>query len=251
MSKTYSMRFGSGDPRTYAGLAPTFLSFINLTNGATLTPPSITSSQTGSGFYQFSYGTTQPIAFLADAATTSPGSAGRYVTGQIDPNDRSDEYAATMIAIGTTLIGYGFSAFAQGATLFGIGTSNIALGMSNIALGTSNFAFGTSNFALGTTSVAFVTTINTNLTSQGLTLVAMGVSLTNIGLMIGTTASSFGSTSIDPVDLYGFLKRAQEMAEGNQTYTKGTTLLDFFNRGSSTLLREKTITDSTATTTKT
>jgi hypothetical protein len=96
-----------------------------------------------------------------------------------------------------------------------------------------------------------VTALTTSLTNQGLTLVGVGISLGALGNLIGSTASSFGSTSIDPTTLFGFLMRAQEMAEGNQVYTKATTLLDFYNRGSSTLLREKTITDNTTSTTKT
>ena len=52
--------------------------------------------------YKFSYGTTVPISFLADAATTSPRPQRRYVVGSIDPADRADEYGTTLVAIGTT-----------------------------------------------------------------------------------------------------------------------------------------------------
>jgi len=62
---------------------------------------------------------------------------------------------------------------------------------------------------------------------------------------------SFGSTSVDPTTVIGFLKRLQELGEGNALYTKATGIWQIFSRGSSTLLREKTLTDSTSTSTKT
>lgn len=80
------------------------------------------------------------------------------------------------------------------------------------------------------------------------TLVPIGNSLAGMALAIGTTASSYGSTSIDPVDLYGYLKRNLEFNEGDKLYTKATGLLDYYIRGggiTGTLLREKTVSDST------
>lgn len=144
MAKFYSLQFGSGDPRPLTGLAPTFLIFVRLTDGATIAPPAITESLTSSGMYQFTFGTTQPISFLADAATTSPGTAGRYVFGQIDPADRIDE-------IGTTIIALGVSGIAQGNTAIAIGTSNIALGTTILAgLGASALGFiGTTASIIG------------------------------------------------------------------------------------------------------
>lgn len=61
---------------------------------------------------------------------------------------------------------------------------------------------------------------------------------------IGTTASSFGSTSVDPGTLYGYLKRLQEFMEGNASFNKTTGVWDIYSRGSSTLLREKTLLNS-------
>lgn len=157
--KTYSVIFGTGDPRGYTGLAPTFIQFWNLSTGTTNAPPSIAETVSGkTGVYKFQYGVTQPIAFLIDAATTSPGTSGRYVSGQIDPVDRVDE-------------------------------------------------------------------------------------------VLGTTADTMGSTSIDPTSVVGFLKRAQEMLEGGQTYTKASGILQFFSR-SATLIQQKTIADTSTTTTK-
>lgn len=193
--KNYSVVFGSGDPRGYTGLAPTFIQFWNLATGTTNAPPSIAETISGkTGVYTFSYGVTQPIAFLLDAATTSPGALGRFVSGQIDPADRADEYAATLLNYSVTLT---------------------TLSYSIIVIGSSN-----------------------------------SVSNATLLALIGTTASSFGSTSSNPSTIFGFLKRAQEMAEGDQTYVKGSGALQFYNRGSTTLLVQKTIADTSSTTTK-
>lgn len=120
--------------------------------------------------------------------------------------------------------------------------------------GSTLVAFGTTLGAMGTTLNAMGTTLSAIGASQaamGSTLSGLGTSLINIGSMIGSTASSFGSTSVDPGDLFGLMKRAQEFWEGNQTYLKATGVMSFYSRGSSTLLREKTISDTTTQTTKT
>lgn len=202
--KSYTVTFGSGDPRGFTGLSPTFLLFWNLSTGTTNAPPSIAELVTGkTGIYSFNYGVTQPIAFLLDAATTSPGANGRYVTGQIDPADRADEY-------GNTLSAYGLTAIALGVTNVAIGTTLTALGNTSVALGFSNIAF----------------------------------------TLIGSPTSSIGSTLSDPTTLFGFLMRAQEVSEGNQSYTKATGVWQMQSRGA-TLLRQKTITDTSSTTTRT
>lgn len=80
----------------------------------------------------------------------------------------------------------------------------------------------------------------------GATLTMLGNSLASMALSIGSTASSYGSTSIDPVDLYGYLKRNLEFNEGDKVYTKATGLLDYYIRGggiSGPLIREKTVSD--------
>lgn len=214
--KYYGVRFGSGDPRNYTGLSPTFLFFVNMTTGATITPPSITETYVGTGIYNFSYGVTTPIAFLVDAATTSPGTTGRYVNGQIDPVDRGDEYAATMIAIGTSHI-------AQGVTSIAIGTSHIAQGVT-------------------------ITAIATSLIAQGVTILA-GQTMAWAG--IGSTASSFGTSAADPVDLFGYLKRVVENLEGTSTYLKPTGVMSLRDRTGSVTLAVRTIANSVSLVSKT
>lgn len=92
------------------------------------------------------------------------------------------------------------------------------------------------------------------LQALGNTAVALGISnLAQGATMIsnlGGTSSSFGTNSVDPTTVFGFLKRALEGREGNETYMKATGILDIYSRGSSQLLAEKTIDDDSSSTTK-
>jgi hypothetical protein len=218
--KTYYVRFGSGDPRSNSGLSPTFLSFNNY--GTAVTPPGITSVIGATGFYAFQYGTTTPIVFLIDGATTGLDNSVRFVTGAIDPVDRADEY-------GTTIVAQGTSSLAQGLTLLGYGASNIALGTTGVAIGTSLIALG-----------------NTILAGSG----GSGNSLSaEILLRIGATTSTFGSNVLDPGDLFGYMKRMQEFLEGNQQFTKTSGAWQINSRGGS-LLATKSLSNSSTVVTK-
>lgn len=263
--KNYTMTFGSGDPRTFTGLAPTFLIFVREDTGATITSPAITEALTGSGIYTFQWGATTPIGFLADAATTSPGAQGRYVVGQIDPADRSDEYGNTLTAIGTTLTSIGYSGLVYGislaalgsslaassVTLTSIGYSGLVYGSSLAALGASNIALGTSAVALGATNIA----IGTSLTATGISLSAISVTIlantgssSGVDALIGTVGSTFGGQNTDPIDLFGYAKRILENLEGDQTYIKSTGILSINSRSTSSdvLLRNKTVANSSS-----
>src|SRR5690606_30712134 len=215
--KTYFMRFGSGDPRQFAGLQPTFLMF-KLSDDTDVTPPAISEVGSSSGIFYFQWGTTTPITFLADAATTSPGAIGRYVSGAIDPADRADEYATTLTAIGASTIAFGQTLTAIGTTNIALGTTAVALGTSAVALGQTNVALGTTAVALGSTSVALGETavaIGTTALAYGVSNLAVGttildgisliltqgITVTAVVTGIGTPASSFGDSTTDPVDL--------------------------------------------------
>ena len=63
---------------------------------------------------------------------------------------------------------------------------------------------------------------------------------------MGYTTDSFGSTSVDPSTVFGYLKRSQEVWEGNATFTKSTGVWSIYSRGSTTLLREKSLTNTTS-----
>jgi hypothetical protein len=177
MSNVYWMRFGTGNPQTTSGLAPTLIVF-NSFSGVPIAPPGITEPITGSGLYQFTYNPTFSIAFIADGATTGLVSSVRYVTGVIDPVDKIDISLAEQ---------------------------------------------GTSLLALGTT------------------LAAIGSSSSAVSDAIGSTASSFGTGATDPGTLFGYLKRVQELLEGNQTFNKNTGSFVLYDRTSGTTLRAKTI----------
>lgn len=64
---------------------------------------------------------------------------------------------------------------------------------------------------------------------------------------IGYSTDSFGSTSTDPSTVFGQTKRLLEFNEGNKIYTKSNGVWDIYSRGSSALLREKTLTNNTST----
>ena len=77
------------------------------------------------------------------------------------------------------------------------------------------------------------------------------ISVLDISTRIGTTASSFGSTLVDPGDMFGYLKRNLEFEEGNATFNKSTGEWDILSRGSSTLLRVKGVVNSSGSVAKT
>lgn len=100
------------------------------------------------------------------------------------------------------------------------------------SVGLTLSAYGSTLVALGTTAVAI-----------GETAVGFGATTNYFALFIGDTDASFGSTSVDPTTVVGFLKRAQEATEGNSVFTKTSGVWDVFSRGSSALLFEKTLSD--------
>jgi hypothetical protein len=67
---------------------------------------------------------------------------------------------------------------------------------------------------------------------------------------VGFSFNSFGSTSSDPTTLLGYAKRNLEFQEGDATFNKTTGAWDIYSRGASTLLREKTLTNTSGDVTK-
>lgn len=228
MAKSYWVTFGSGVPSSNSGLAPTFIQFWQ-DSGSTLAPPSIAEIGSSSGLYKFSYTPTVSIGFVLDGATTGLAANVRYVLGNLDPADRIDEYGTSLMAQGVSLTAQGVSLLAQGVSNFAFGASNFALGVSNFAFGTSIYALGVSIYALGVSNFAFGSSINS---------------------LIGTIGSTFGGTGTDPLDLFGYMKRAQDFWEGNAVFNKSAGTWDIYNRGSSYLLRTKTLSNDTVGVTK-
>lgn len=217
MPRDYLFTF-SPRPSDSASLAPTFINFVS-SAGATIAPPSITETYAGTGFYTVNYNATQTVFFTMDGATTGLATSQRYIAGVFDPQDM----------FGSTLTG-------MGSTIFGIGNTVGAIGVTFTGFNATFAGQAVTLVAIGNTVAS---------------IASFGATFTAFGSLMGDTTSSFGSTSADPTTVFGFLKRAQEISEGNETYTKATGILDMFSRGSSTLLREKTISDSTSSTTKT
>lgn len=158
MSKSFYLKFGSGDPATYSGLTPTF-SIFSAGGLTTLSAPGITETPSSSGFYRFDYNPTLSILFKADGGA-GLSSGDRYIVGTLDPIQAVDE-------------------------------------------------------------------------------------------KIGFATDSFGSTSVDPTTLYGYAKRNQEFQEGNATFTKSTAIWQVYSRGSSTLIAQKNLTNTTSSAGKT
>ena len=219
--KTYTVKFGTGNPTLLTGLTPTLTLFARADTGATLAAPSFTEAVAGWGIYQFQWGTTTPIIFLADGFTSGLG-ANRYISGQLDPSDRSDEYGTSLVAVSSSLVA--------------LGTTNVALGTTNVALGTTNVALGTTNVALGTTNVA----LGTSIYALDQTLL-LGISI------IGDTTSLIGDDVTDPTTLFGYLKRALEVNEGQQNFTKAAGSWTILDRTGATTLRTRTVTNSAST----
>lgn len=216
-SKSYFVRFGSGNPATYTGLAPTFIVFRTVVG--TTTPPGFSELST-TGIYRFDYDIRGQIAFVIDGATTGLANADRYVSGVLDLTDQMDQVGSTLAAIGTT----------------------------NVALGTTNVALGTTNVALGTTSVFLGTALGNTLGAIGTSLSVQGSTITG---RIGTPSDVFGDDVTDPTTLYGFLKRCEQVLEGDSTYVKATGVLTMYDKTGATTLASKTIADTGSTVTKT
>jgi hypothetical protein len=242
-TRPYWLSFGSS---AVSGLAPTFVVFVT-TTGANATPPSIT--EPGSkGLYKFDYDASlTQIAFVCWGATTSLSFSDQYVQGVLDPYDTFGVTLNAAYAAGVTSVALGTTSVALGTTAVALGTTGVAIGLTGVAIGTSNIALGTTNVALGTTAVA-------GIGFMGQTLVAIGNTVAGIGSiagLIGDTSSLIGDNATDPTTVFGFLKRALETREGDETYTKATGVLTIYDRTGATLLRTQTIAETANTVTRT
>lgn len=256
-TRPYWLTFGAS---AVSGLNPTFIQF-RTTAGITQAPPAIT--EPGSfGMYLFNYAATTNIAFVCDGATSGLAFTDRYIKGVLDPDDLFSYSLAAMgvsqSAIGVSLAAVGASIAAMGSTFAGFGVSQDAMGVSIAAMGVSQTAMGVSLAAIGVSLGAMSVTmqaIGSTLTGIGTTLTGYGVSLYALGntnaALIGDTSSSFGTDISDPTTVFGFLKRAEETREGNETYVKASGVMTISSRGSSQLLATKTIAETTTQVTKT
>lgn len=104
MSYKYGLKFGSGDPRSFTGLSPTFVFFARQ-DGVTLAPPSV-SEVLNSGLYYFTYqpSPTFTIFFIADGGSSVTDNSVRYLSGTLDPVAAVDQSLGfSTDSYGTTL----------------------------------------------------------------------------------------------------------------------------------------------------
>ncbi len=129
-----------------------------------------------------------------------------------------------------------------------LGQTLAAPGITEIFAGSGAYQF---NYSSGySTSVYFLVDGGATLNSSVRYIRGVLDPIDSLDISLGYTASSFGSTSTDPADVFGFLKRAQEFNEGNQTFLKSSGQWQIFSRGSSTLFAIKTLTNSATGVTK-
>lgn len=227
----YWLKFGSTGATNTSGLAPTLTVFKKY-DGTVVSPPGITQPIANYGLYQFEFSASFSVIFEADGATTGLSATDRFIYGSCEALDSTD-FGATTAALGSTVSGIAATMLATGSTIFGMGSTLSGIGTTLIAQGSTLVGTGTT------------------LVAQGATIVAIGNTVLSINAAgIGSTASTFGSTSADPDTLFGYMKRIQELIEGNQDFNKSTGSWEMWSRGSSTLLRLKTLTNSTSGVTK-
>lgn len=129
----------------------------------------------------------------------------------------------------TFLLFYNFS---SGATL-----TSPAVSETYVGSGIYNFSYEP------TISIAFLADGGAALGSASRYVTGVLDPIQAVDERVGTTSDSFGSTSIDPTTVIGWLKRAQEFFEGDKNFAKSTGVWQISSRGASTLLRTKNLTD--------
>lgn len=111
---------------------------------------------------------------------------------------------------------------------------------------------GIYSFSYGPTqAVAYLIDGSASLSSSDRYIAGVLDPIQVIDQQLGYSTDSFGSTSADPGSIWGYFKRFVEHWEGDQKYTKATGLWQMFNRGSTTLLRSKQLTNTYRSSTRT
>lgn len=274
-TKQFYVRFGTGNPAASTGLSPTFIVFRS-PSGAT-TPPSITELPS-TGIYTFAYECTGSVAFVVDGATTGLTSADRYVCGAIDITTRLDEFTGRAgDAVGfSSLYGQILSGNAQGSTLTArLGAITDETGFSTVfgQLGsvsaqgstltdrvgsvTDGAGFSTLFGQIQASSVATLSTqvgsINdvagfSTLFGQVKQASAIGMSQT---ALLGSATDTIGDNVTDPNTLFGFIRRTNEVFEGQSVYEKASGVLTLKDKTGATTLSSRTIADTGSQVTKT
>lgn len=114
-----------------------------------------------------------------------------------------------------------------------------------------------------TVAVAFIADGGSSLSAPARWVSGLLDPVSAIDEKIGSLTDSFGSTNTDPTTIFGYLKRNQELQEGDNVFTKSSGNYQMWSRGntyilgastyagSSAMLANKTLTDNGTTVTKT
>lgn len=132
------------------------------------------------------------------------------------------------------------------------GTALSAPAVSEVGSGTGFYSFTYGITAYGATvPIQFLIDGGAGLSDTDRYISGVVDPLSQVERIVGFLDDSFGSTLTDPESLTGYAKRNMEFEEGNATYNKSSTEWSIYSRGSSTLLRIKTLTNTTSQATKT
>lgn len=126
------------------------------------------------------------------------------------------------------------------------GSNITAPGLTEIAVGSGFYKFA---YAV-TTQVLFLCDAGVSVTASDRYITGILDPIAVVDQKVGALDDSFGSTSVDPTTIFGEVRRLIELLEGNAIYNKSTTIWSIYSRGSSTLLREKTLTNTSSSATK-
>lgn len=137
-----------------------------------------------------------------------------------------------------------FTVFAQIPS----GTAATPPGITESPAGSGIYSFG---YTATTLPVAFKCDGGSTLSSTDRYIVGILDPIQAVDEKMGWLTDSFGSTATDPASVLGYLKRAQEVAEGVATYTKASGAWTVSSRGSSTALFSRTLVNNSGSVTKT
>lgn len=102
------------------------------------------------------------------------------------------------------------------------------------------FSYGT------TTSIAFTVDGGSGLSSSDRYITGVLDPIQVVDQRVGLSSDSFGDTAIIPATVLGMLNRNLEINEGNQEFNKTTGVWNIYNRGATTLIRSKTLSNSSS-----
>jgi len=157
MSQRFFVIFTAGNPQEFAGLSPTFITFLP-SDGSSLGPPPIAEVGTSTGFYGFTFApsATFSICFTVDGGVSVVGDeASRYITGVLDP------IAAVDKELGFSADSYGSTI--QAVTVFGQVKRSVELTQASELFDKTTGVW--TKYAAGTSTVLMEKTLTNSISS--------------------------------------------------------------------------------------